>query len=187
MKITKLKCFLVAISLISGWQINAQTNTVPVTNSMTIITTNVWKTMPWYREVNGQFYDPSHSDLWKHLKGLVEVKEILPHAVILQWCEERKILDEQGRVKAVNRIYGKKFMMRNFSLQLVTAGPDGWEANGSMPVGDVTELQDYQAMEIGTTNYNGEVMPLWDCGKEITSQTVTAIITNYPQQAKNKN
>ena len=78
-------------------------------------------------------------------------------------------------------------MMKNFSTQLAAPGPDGWEANGNLPVGSVTGLQDFQAMDIGTTNYNGEIMPLWDCGKEITSQTVTVITTNYPPQAKSKN
>ena len=185
----KLKFLVVLAAIItaSGWQIEAQTNTASVTNATPIVTTNVWTAMPFYREVNGQVYDPSHSALWEHLSGLTEVKEILPDAVVLQRCEERQMLDSRGWVKAVNRVYGKKFMLKNLSLQIVTAGPNGWEPVGNLSVGSEYELQNSVAMYVGTTNYNGEVLPLWDYGKEVTSQTVTIVTTNYPPQAKNKN
>jgi hypothetical protein len=155
------------------------------TNVTMVVSTNVWTVMPWYREVDGKVYDPQHSALWKHISGLAEIKEIMPDAVVWQNCEEQKVFDSRGWVRAVNRIYGKKFIIRHYSLQIVTAGPDGFEPDGTEKIGDLLNFKDFQVIYIGTTNYNGETLPVWDCGKEIKSKTVTVISTNYlPQKER---
>jgi hypothetical protein len=173
----------VAIIMLSGWQIEAQTNATFITNAAPIITTNVWKTMTSYREVNGQVFDPAHSVLWKRLNGLAEIKEILPDAVVWQWCENQQSFDSRGWLAAEKRIYGKKFIVRHNSLQIFTAGPDGFEPVGTLKIGSASGMGQ-QVIYIGTTNYNGEELPVWDCGTPVMSPTIVVITTNYPVQNK---
>ncbi len=161
-------------------RIEAQTNATPVTNAVPVITTNVWTRMPWYREVDGRVYDPQRSALWKELNGLAEIKKILPDAVVWQWCQDRQMFNDQGSLMSVSRIYGKKFVIRHYSLEIVQAGPSGWEPAGTEKVGNVVNLQGLKMMYVGTKNYSGEVLPVWDCGESVKSLTVTVVATNYP-------
>ena len=152
------------------------------TNEIPVVSTNVWTAMPWYREVNGKVYYPQHSALWKQLSGLAEIKAILPDAVVWQSCEDRRIFDDQGRLTAENRIYGKKFIIRHDSIEVYSAGPNGLEPTSTLQIGSESELKGLLVMYVGTTNYNGEVIPVWDCGEQVTNTTFTVISTNYPLQ-----
>jgi len=174
-EIMKIQSFLAIFMTIFTLKARAQTNIAP------IIITNIWTVMPWYREVDGKVYDPKFSALWKPINGLAEIKEIMPNVVIWQYCEEQKMFNNSGLVMAENRIYGKKFAIRHESLEVVTAGPDGLEVMGKQKIGSLTNFKDFIAMYVGTTNYNGETMPVWDCGEPVKGQTVTVISTNYPK------
>jgi hypothetical protein len=40
------------------------------------------------------------------------------------------------------------------------------------------------AMYVGTTNYHGEAIPIWDCGKPVNTPTFTTVTTNYLPKPK---
>jgi hypothetical protein len=172
----KIQAFAVILIITFILKSESQTNVVP------IITTNVLRTMPWYREVGGNVYDPHYSALWKPINATVEIKEILTNMVVFQFCEVRNIMNNDDRLIGETRVYGKKFIIRHYSVQLVTAGPDGFESVGSEKTGSVLNFKDFVAMYVGMTNYEGEKMAVWDCGTPVQSDTVTFISTNLPSK-----
>jgi hypothetical protein len=186
---------VVSVALIAvafGWQSDAQTNATP-TNGAPIITTNVWLTISSYREVNGQVYDPAHSVLWKTTWGphgylWGEIKTIFPDAVLFQWCEDQTFYDNRGNFMAKKRIYGRQFFIRHCPLKETYEPPF---APGDEPtlvglhlkVGAVVPIE-FCMMYVGTTNYNNETLPVYDCGTPVESKTITVVTTNSPAQAK---
>jgi hypothetical protein len=154
-----------------GCRIEAQTNAVSITNTLPVITTNVWIVRPWYREINGQVYDPWQSALWKPIKGMVEVKKVLPdNTYTCQWCERRDVNGPRG-TEGEYVVYGKKFVLCH------------WLSTPPPSIGEQIEfIGEPYAMYIGNTNLDGEVLPVWDCGNVIKSNTVTITTTNYPPQ-----
>jgi hypothetical protein len=68
-------------------------------------------------------------------------------------------------------VYGKKFVLCH------------WLSTPPPSIGEQIEfIGEPYAMYIGNTNLDGEVLPVWDCGNVIKSNTVTITTTNYPPQ-----
>lgn len=165
-----LKCIGFAVMFI--WQAESQTNTIPITNATSILTTNVIMVQPWYREVNGQIYDPMKSKLWTRfdLWNEVKVAEVLPDdCYAFQFFKNENISDTYRIVR------GKKFMLRNI------------QCTPRFRKGDAVSFRGDQrwAMYLGTTNWNGEAIPLWDYGLPLKTNEITIVITNYPAHIKN--
>lgn len=176
----------VLIAAASVCKIGAQTNVLPATNLVPILTTNFVEVKPWYREVNGQVYDPEHSSRWMTVGG--RVTEVLSNAIIVQLVSElptdyRKVGTVYGRGWHAPEYvpFGEKdvpgatiMLLNHANNSAIVRNSEGVE----VPAMQVGYRVAPAAMFVGTTNYNGKVLPLWDCGCEPPSGVLTVVSTN---------
>jgi hypothetical protein len=163
----KLKFFAVLVTIIavSGWRIEAQTNVAP------IIRTNRVKAAPNFREVNGQLYNNTRSKQWEKIDG--KIVTVLSNAIVFQ--QITRVPDTYGQniygtrtVTSFKETPGLKLVVRNYPTKNAAVG----------------ELMWVKVMRVGTTNYNGDTLELWDYGTPHIAMVVT---TNYPPKTTNKN
>lgn len=145
--------------------------------NVVITVTNYFRASDDFRKVNGQLYNIQKSVLWKNVKGEFFAKE--RGMVILATFTEKTRSYRTGNLNASQRAgaysaggsgivrekyrdYGKRIALTNFS-EYATA------AEG-MNVSDI-------AMQIGTVDYAGTSLELYDCGMPYIV-AVPATITN---------
>jgi hypothetical protein len=168
----------VAIIMLSTWKIGAQTNVLPV------LTTNYVMAVPYYREVNGQLYNTERSSLWKPFYG--DILQIATNELIISTFTQEPIYQavtvegDDGihihpQLMSKNVVVGHK-KVTGRKIILVHYSEDQGLATG--------QTIEFRAMRVGTKNYNGEVIEIWDYGMLHVAAVVT---TNYPPQAKRKN
>jgi hypothetical protein len=153
-----MKSLIIILAFLFSQSIQAQTNISPV------IHTNWFMAAREFREVDGQLYNTRLSNLWQFKGG--EIMAVLDNEIVVQ--EFQEVAAEHGAneygqriVTATDKIYGLKFIIKNPQEKNPAVG----------------ELAVDRVMKIGTENYHGETLELWDCGKPHIFMVVT---TNYP-------
>lgn len=143
----------------------AQKNTGPTTS------TNWITESPEIREVNGQLYNNRRDHHWETIGG--DIVAVLTDKIVVQTVTKTPAAygaNEYGQriVTAFKKIPGLKFVVQNYREKDAAVGESIW----------------VKAIRNGVTNYNGEVLELWDCGKP---HKVMVITTNFPPQTTNNN
>jgi hypothetical protein len=168
----KIQIIFTAIVATFGWRVLAQTNVAPV------ILTNLIRAPDSLRDVNGRLYDINESVLWKTMDGdflKISTKRIVlstftmepiyqattvtermhPDRDYLHASDARN--DERLVAKKVQvgdkKVPGKKIILLNYPANLYPA--DG-------------QTVSFRAMRIGTSDYNGDTLELWDYGTKPT-------------------
>ncbi|MGO9477046.1 MAG: tetratricopeptide repeat protein [Limisphaerales bacterium] len=152
------KIILLAITALSAF--GADTNTIRV------FTTNYVAAASNYRDVDGQLYNVDFSVKWETKRCYFN--ELLEQGALM--AEITKVVDHIGRsaidapgMPAYQPFYkqvpGQKFLVKDFTP------PQG------MISGDTAELR---VLRIGQTNFNGEILPLYDFGTPHMIPVVTS-------------
>ena len=151
MKVTKM-CFLAAIAALIGWNAGAQTDKAP----------------PSYWVVNGKIYDVNNSQLWVRMDG--DIVKVLTNGIVVSTftveTKQQAVVEQhatQGAFGFTGRYHsetkmvdvgkekvpGKKIIIRNYPVEENPA---------------VGKTIAFQAMQTGTSDYNGDKLELWDLG-----------------------
>lgn len=149
-------------------------------NVKAVVTTNYTAAVDWFREVNGQLYNTEHSVLWTNFKG--DILKVSANGLLIQTFRMKPIYEASTRSIATHNYLGQvtgyrtvptkvqvdtekvpdvKFVLRNYPSQL------------SPTVGQTIS---FRATRIGTTDYSGDTLELWDYG---IPHKVAVISTNY--------
>jgi hypothetical protein len=142
------------------------------TNVVTVLTTNYVAAAPNFREVNGQLYNVDKSVKFE-TKDCYFTEQYDEGALM---AEITKVVDHVGRsaidvpgTPAYRPFYkdapGQKFLVRNFST------------TNAIVSGDTIEIR---VMRVGQTNFNSEILPLYDFGKPHVGIVVTARTVKAP-------
>jgi hypothetical protein len=163
-KSTKAIIAFVLTVLIIGIQIEAQTNITP------IISTNFVTANSSFREVNGQLYNINRSLRWDDVGG--DVLEVLTNGIVLQKYDRVPAAygaNEYGQriVTAYDKIPGLKLVVQNYDTKNTAVGETIW----------------VRAIQVGTIDYKGQKLELWDHG---TPHIVAVVTTNYLPRLKSK-
>ncbi len=175
MKVKILVAVLIAGSF--GLQAGAQTNSAPV------FSTNWVTAVPYYREVNGQLYNTTRSALWKTLAG--DILKVSTNEIVVSTYQinsdygvvtPSRQLDYYyvGGVDGTPPTFGKKLYGKKVIVQNCPAS----DSHLALAVGETVQIR---AMYIGTTNFNGDALELWDHG---TPHLVKVVTTNYAPAVK---
>jgi RNase P/RNase MRP subunit p29 len=134
-----------------------------LTSFSTIATETNWVVAaPQFREINGQLYNTDLSKKFQGIEGTVI--DVSSNFVVLEQESTRSLyVPWQGTVVTVNKT---DFVVTNFPISL---DPTVGANNGC------------RAMRIGTINYNGQVLKLYDYG---TPHRVMVITTNSISENK---
>lgn len=131
--------------------------------------TNFVNSIPSFREVNGQLYNTERSVLWTQFSGnclSVSPKEIVVstftmkpiyEAVATTKIVHRGMFDLHGEPRLVSekvkvddeKIAGRKIILRNYPSKLLPA---------------VGQELSFMAMRVGTSEYGGQTLEVWDYG-----------------------
>jgi hypothetical protein len=160
-----------------GLQVGAQTNGPP------ILTTNLVTAVPYFREVNGQVYNTTRSALWKTLAG--DILKVSTNEIVLSTFQinpDYAVVNPGGQLDYYyvggidgkpptfgKKLYGKKVIIRDCPAS---------DSQLALAVGETVQIR---AMYIGTSNYNGDILELWDHG---TAHVVMVVTTNYARVNK---
>jgi hypothetical protein len=126
------------------------------TNRLQVLTTNIVYSVPWFRDVNGRLYNTQRSTNFIQIKG--SVSEVFSNSVLVFW--QRQYWTVTGYPADSEQ---KDVIVINYSP------PD-------IAVGQLIYLQ---AMRIGTTNFDGQRIELYDYG---TPHKVEIVTTNFVQK-----
>jgi hypothetical protein len=175
----KWNILAVAIIMVSGWQIKAQTNIAP------IISTNWIAAVPSFRDVNGKLYNTERSALWQSFNGKclnVSTNQILIETYTVEPIEEATTASIPER-NYLGQITGHRTVPR--TIQVGTKEVPGikrvvcnYPLNLNPAVG---QKLSFRAMQNGTIKHAGDTLELWDCGKP---HAVMVVSTNYPHAFK---
>ncbi len=162
------------------FQTAAQTNNVEV-----VVKTNIVSAVDWYRDVDGKLYNTQRSVLWKDFQG--DILKVSTNGLVIQVFTMKPVLESSTRSIAshnymgqvtgyrtvpttvqvdTEKVPGQKFILRNYPVQLSAA--NGQEIS-------------FRAMRVGTTEYSGDTLELWDYG---TQHKVAVISTNQLKLSK---
>jgi hypothetical protein len=173
MKVRMLVSLLITGSL--GLHARAQTNSAPV------VTTNWVTAVPYYREVNGQLYNIQRSILWQTLYG--DILKVSTNEMVVSTFTTEPVYEAATTSREVDNYMGGIAGYREVPTQVQTGDKKVYGAkiivrncpeNLEPAVGETIQLR---VMRVGTTNYDGDILELWDCG---TPHVVMVVTTNYP-------
>jgi len=159
---------------------DAQTNSQIASPQFKIVlVTNRIEAAPTFREVGGQLYNIKRSVLWTNFQG--ECLEIETNAIVIstftmepiyqaattteyvptgEFSPDKPVLVATKIKVGENKVLGRKIILQNYPANLYAA---------------IGEPISFRAIKIGTSNYKGEILELWDYG---TPHIVTMIKTN---------
>jgi hypothetical protein len=163
-----------AIFALAGWQADAQTNVAPV------IRTNLIIAAESFREVNGKLYNTERSILWTNFQG--ECLKVLPNGLLVQTFTTEPVYEATTTSVATHNYMGGITGYRQVPTTVQTGTKEvpslklflrNYPANKNLADGEAIS---FRALRIGTTDYNGERLELWDYG---TPHIVKVLTTNY--------
>lgn len=145
-----------------------------------VVKTNYTQAVSWYREVNGQLYNTQRSIRFESIEA--EVKVVYGNAVLFYWTKKKPIYGKthsdplvsegnflgsaSGQIAAAQRpIIGYETI---FSKNILALNYPTIAASGEKVL--------FRAMQVGTTNFDGKPIELWDCG---TPHVVPVVTTNW--------
>lgn len=151
------------------------------TNRVAVVTTNLVEAVPWFRELNGQLYNTQLSTRFKTIDG--SVTDVFTNSALIFWQVKRPIYAPPPSDSLVSEgnflgssgtppapvIVGYKTVEEKNVLILNYSPPE-------LAVGQHISIR---AMQIGTTNFNGERIELYDFG---LPHKATVTTTNWVQQ-----
>lgn len=158
-----------------------------LTNHVPFITTNFVTAVPWFREVNGQLYNIRRSVLWKTMYG--DILKVSTNELVVSTFTMEPVYEAATASRPVHNFMGGIAGYRQVPTQIQTGEKKvrgvkiivrDFPANLAPAVGETARLR---VMRVGTTNYNGEILELWDCGKP---HVVMVVTTNYPTAPKTR-
>ncbi|HXR47413.1 MAG TPA: hypothetical protein VN784_08215 [Candidatus Limnocylindrales bacterium] len=164
----------VLIASTLGLRAGAQTNSTPV------VSTNFVTAVPWFREVNGQLYNIQRSVLWQTLYG--DILKVSTNELVVSTFTMEPVYEAATTSREVDNYMGGIGGYRQVPTQLQTGEKKVYGAkiivldcpeNLNPAVAETIQLR---VMRVGTTNYNGDVLELWDCG---TPHVLKVVTTNY--------
>jgi hypothetical protein len=162
-----------------GWRSDAQTDVAPT------ISTNWITAAENFREVNGQLYNTERSVLWTGFQG--ECLEVLTNAIAIstftiepiyqaattteyvptgEFSPDKPVLVATKVQVGEKKVPGRKIILHNYPANLYAAAG---------------QTISFRAIKVGTSNYKGDTLELWDYG---TPHVVMVVTTNYPPQLK---
>jgi hypothetical protein len=175
MKITML-IFLVVFSTTICFA--DETNKV---EKIPIVKTNYLQAVNWYRDVNHQLYNTHHSVAFESIEA--EVKAVYANGVLFNWTKKRTIYGKappsdslasegnflgsapSGIVAPQRPIIGYETI---FSKDIFVLHYQNGAASGEKLL--------FRAMQVGTTNLDGNTIELWDYGMP---HIVQVVVTNW--------
>jgi len=182
---TGFKTLAVAVLAVSGWSAGAQTNTLVAAKAAPILTTNFVTAVLWFREVNGQLYNTEQSVLFKNMNA--NIAAVLNDSIVVNTFTMQPVYEASTTSREVDNYMGGVVGYRQVPTR-VYVGDDkvsgrtiilrNYPSNLSPAVGQ--EIS-FHAIRVGTTNYNGQTLELWDYG---TPHVVALVTTNYPAKTK---
>lgn len=168
--------FFAAIVALAGLRADAQTNLAPV------IRTNFITAAKSFREVNGKLYNSERSILWTNFQGEclkvsasgLAISTFTMEPVYQMGTTTRFVpgvpgapgrheVDSKKFIVGENKVPGRKIVLRNYPAELFPA---------------VGQSITFRAMLVGTSDFNGDTLELWDYG---TPHVVMVMTTNFPR------
>jgi len=180
-KITMNIAIMVGVAAVAvlDCQVKAQTNVTPT------IRTNFITAAQSFREVNGKLYNSERSILWTNFQG--ECLKVLTNGLVISTFTMEPVYQmgtttrfipgvpgAPGRHEIVpekvqvgeNKVLGRKIILQNYPAGLFPA---------------VGQSITFRSIRVGTSDFNGDTLELWDYG---TPHVVMVVTTNYPRDFK---
>ena len=184
----KFLILLTAVAATFGWHVGAQPNATPVNR------TNLIAVPEGFREVNGQLYNAESNALWTNFQG--ECLKVLANGVAISTFTMEPIYqattvtermhpdrdylhasdaknDEHLVAKTIQvgekKVPGRKIVLRNYPAELYPA---------------VGSILSFRAMRVGTSDYNGDTLELWDYGTKPTQDELRKLKVEADERQK---
>jgi hypothetical protein len=151
--------------LILGVLFGLATSSTAQTNFTIVTRTNIVQAAPNFREVNGQLYNLSFSQLWTVQTG--KILAVQPEGIVLQTYTNEPIYEQVYHPATANQAVGA-----------YSDGPVGWQKRKvgdnkielkrvfirHYRIGAVDQEISIPAMKTGTVQIGGNVLEAWDIG-----------------------